>query len=79
MAGEIAGVGLGLFGAGLGAGIAILGAGLGIGRIGATATESIARQPEAAKQIQNAMLLTAAFIEGVTFFSLIVCLLLSMK
>ena len=35
-------------GAGIGAGIATLGAGFGIGRIAASATESVARQPEAA-------------------------------
>jgi F-type H+-transporting ATPase subunit c len=52
-----------------------LGAGLGIGRIGASATESMARQPEVAKTIQGAMVVAAALIEGATFFALIVCIL----
>ena len=62
-------------GAAFGAGLVILGAGLGIGRIGATATESMARQPEVAGKIQGAMIISAALIEGVTFFALIVCML----
>ena len=51
----------------------IIGAGLGIGRIGAAAVESMARQPEVAGNIQGAMIIAAALIEGVTFFALIVC------
>ncbi len=62
-------------GAAFGAGLVILGAGLGIGRIGATATESMARQPEVAGKIQGAMIIAAALIEGVTFFALVVCML----
>jgi F-type H+-transporting ATPase subunit c len=54
-------------------GLVIIGAGLGIGRIGAAAVESMARQPEVAGNIQGAMILAAALIEGVTFFALIVC------
>jgi F-type H+-transporting ATPase subunit c len=53
----------------------ILGAGLGIGKIGASAVESMARQPEAANNVQTAMIISAALIEGVSFFGLIVCLL----
>jgi F-type H+-transporting ATPase subunit c len=63
-------------GAGLGAGITIIGAGLGFGRIGAAALESMARQPETAGQVQTGMLIIAALLEGATFFSLIVCILL---
>jgi len=59
----------------LGAGLVILGAGLGIGRIGGQAVESMSRQPEAAGNIQTAMIISAALIEGVTFFALIVCML----
>lgn len=62
------------FSGALGAGITILGAGYGIGRIGGSAVESMARQPEAADAIRAALLLAAALIEGVTFFSLIVCM-----
>ena len=64
-----------LAGASAGAGLVILGAGYGIGRIGSSAVESIARQPEVAGSVQTAMVITAALIEGVTFFALIVCLL----
>jgi F-type H+-transporting ATPase subunit c len=62
-------------GASFGAGLIILGAGLGIGKIGASATESMARQPEVAGKIQGAMVVAAALIEGATFFALIVCIL----
>lgn len=62
-------------GAALGAGVVILGAGLGIGRIGGQAVEGMSRQPEAAGNIQTAMIISAALIEGATFFALIVCLL----
>ncbi len=60
---------------GLGAGLIIIGAGLGIGRIGGSAVESMARQPETAGQVQTAMIIAAALIEGATFFALIVCML----
>ncbi|MGL4461666.1 MAG: ATP synthase F0 subunit C [Planctomycetia bacterium] len=61
-------------GAGIGAGLAIIGAGLGIGLIGSKAVESMARQPEMAGTIQGAMIISAALIEGATFFALIVCI-----
>jgi F-type H+-transporting ATPase subunit c len=64
------------FGAAFGAGLVILGAGWGIGRIGGSAVESMARQPEVAGSVQTAMIISAALIEGATFFGLIVCLLL---
>lgn len=63
----------GLFG--IGCGLALIGAGIGIGRIGASAVEAMARQPEAAGKIQTAMIISAALVEGVTFFALIVCML----
>lgn len=59
--------------AALGAGLAIIGAGLGIGKIGGSAVESMARQPEMSGDIRGALLLAAALIEGATFFALIVC------
>ena len=65
----------GNLGAALGAGLVIIGAGLGIGKIGASAVESIARQPEMAAKIQTAMIISAALIEGATFFALVVCML----
>lgn len=62
-------------GAGLAAGLAVLGAGLGIGRIGGSAVESIARQPEMAGKIFINMLLAAALVEGVALFAVVVGLL----
>ncbi len=70
---------LGWLGAAVGAGIATLGAGLGIGRIGGTAMEAIARQPEAAGDIRSNMIVSAALIEGAAFFAIVVCLLISFK
>lgn len=64
-----------LLGASFGAGLIILGAGIGIGWIGSSAVASVARQPEVAGEINTAMIIAAALIEGVTFFALIVCLL----
>ena len=67
----------GMFGsiAAIGAGLSVLGAGLGIGRIGGTAVEGIARNPEAAGKIQTAMIIAAALIEGVALFGVVVGLL----
>lgn len=61
--------------AAIGAGLALIGGGLGIGRIGGSAVEAMARQPEMAGQIQTAMIIAAALVEGATFFALIVCLI----
>lgn len=63
------------FGGAFGAGLVIIGAALGIGKIGANAVESMARQPEVAGNIQGAMIIAAALIEGATFFALVVCML----
>ncbi len=62
-------------GSAFGAGLVILGAGFGIGKIGSAAVESMARQPEVAGNVQTAMIIAAALIEGATFFALIVCML----
>ncbi len=56
----------------VGAGLIVLGAGLGIGRIGGSAVESMARQPEYAAKIQTAMIIAAALIEGLGFAALFV-------
>lgn len=61
--------------AAIGAGLAVLGVGLGIGKIGASAMEGIARQPEAASKIQTAMIIAAALIEGAGLFGIVVALL----
>ena len=63
---------LAAFGAALGAGIAAIGAGMGIGKIGGSAMEAIARQPEAAGDIRSNMIVIAALIEGVALFAVIV-------
>ncbi|MCB0410344.1 MAG: ATP synthase F0 subunit C [Flavobacteriales bacterium] len=54
----------------VGAGLIVIGAGLGIGKIGGSAMEAMARQPEAAGKIQTAMLIAAALIEGIGFAAL---------
>ena len=69
----------GLLGAAIGAGLAAIGAGIGIGRIGGSATEGMARQPEIAGTIQTGGLILAALVEGAAFFAIVVCLLISLK
>tara|TARA_Y100001954_G_scaffold55892_1_gene60242 strand:- start:922 stop:1113 length:192 start_codon:yes stop_codon:yes gene_type:complete len=54
----------------VGAGLIVIGASLGIGKIGASAMEGIARQPEATAKIQTAMIIAAALIEGIGFAAL---------
>ena len=74
-----AGADLSLFakvGAGLSATIAAAAAGFSIGRIGTSAIESIARQPEAAGDIRANMIVSAALIEGLAFFAIVVCVLI---
>jgi len=66
----------GMVGAGVGAGLAAIGAGMGIGRLAGSACESIARQPEASGDVRGAMLLTAALIEGVALFAVVVCFMI---
>ena len=67
---------VGNLGAAIGAAITVVGAAHGIGRIGATAMEAIARQPEAAGDIRSNMIVAAALIEGAAFFAIVVCLLI---
>jgi F-type H+-transporting ATPase subunit c len=62
-------------GSAVGAGIVILGGAYGIGRIGSAAVEAMARQPEVAGNIQTAMIIAAALVEGATFFALLICLI----
>ena len=57
--------------AGIGAGLAVIGAGIGIGKIGGSAMDAMARQPEAAGKIQTAMIIIAALLEGLAFAALI--------
>lgn len=55
----------------IGAGLVVIGAGIGIGKIGGSAMDAIARQPEAAGKIQTAMIIIAALLEGLAFAALI--------
>ena len=66
-------------GSGLGCALTLVGAGIGFGKIGASALESMARQPEVATQVSASMITIAALLEGATFFSLIVCIILAFK
>ena len=59
----------------IGAAIAVIGAALGIGRIGAHAMDAIARQPEAGGRIQTAMIISAALVEGVALFAVVVAMM----
>ena len=73
------GIGIGAAGIMIGAGIAVAGAGRGIGNIGGSAVEAIARQPEAKGSIGTNMIISAALIEGFTFFALVIGLVLMGK
>ena len=57
--------------AALGAGMAALAASIGIGLIGSSATQAIARQPEATGDIRGAMILSAALVEGAALIAII--------
>jgi len=65
--------------AGFGAGLVILGASYGIGKLTAATMEASGRQPEVAPQVRIAMIISAALIEGVTFFALVICMTLAAK
>jgi len=69
---------LGKLGGPIGAGLAVIGGGIGIGRIGGSATEAMARQPEMANQISTAMLITAAMVEAGLLFAAVIGLLASL-
>lgn len=71
----MAGASIAKLGGAIGAGLAAIGAGIGIGRIGASAMEAIARQPEASGNIRMNMIIIAALVEGVALFAVVVCLL----
>jgi len=55
----------------IGAGLIVIGAGYGLGKIGSSAMDAIARQPEAAGKIQTAMIIIGALLEGLAFGALI--------
>ncbi|MGP1621628.1 MAG: ATP synthase F0 subunit C [Candidatus Cryptobacteroides sp.] len=59
----------------LSAALVVIGAAFGLSKIGKSAMESIARQPEASGELRTAMILVAAMVEGAALFAIIVCLL----
>ncbi len=61
--------------AALGAGLAVVGAAIGVGKIGGSAMDAMARQPEASGKIQTAMIIAAALVEGVALFGVVAALL----
>jgi len=65
--------GLAQLGCGIGAGIATIGGGLGIGKIGGSAMDAIARQPEATSKNQTNKNQTSAFLEGCALFAIAAC------
>ena len=75
----VANIAISYLGAAIGAGLATIGAGIGIGKIGQGAMEGMARQPEAGGDIRTTMILAAALVEGVALFSVVICLLVSLK
>jgi len=72
-------VSLAHMGAAIGAGLAAIGAGIGIGKIGGSALEAMARQPEASGKIQTAMLVIAALVEVIALFAAVIAFLISQK
>jgi len=70
------GAGLALLGAGIGVGLAAIGGGKGIGQLAGSAMESQARQPEVGGRIFTSMIITAALIEGFTFFAMVICMMI---
>lgn len=68
-----------MMGAGIGAGLATIGAGIGIGRIGGSAMDGMARQPELQGNIMTSSLILSALVEGVALFAVVVALLIELK
>lgn len=56
-----------------GVGVTVIGAAYGISKLASSALEGMARQPEVAGNIQTAMIIAAALIEGFTFYALFIC------
>ena len=65
--------------AGFGSALVILGASYGISKLATATMEASGRQPEVAPQVRVAMIISAALIEGVTFFALVICMMLAVK
>ncbi len=69
------GLGLAILGSAIGCGLAVIGGGLGIGKLCGSAMEGMARQPEMASRLFTTMLISAALIEGIALFAIVICLL----
>ncbi|MCX7797905.1 MAG: ATP synthase F0 subunit C [Melioribacter sp.] len=65
--------------AGFGAALTVIGGAFGIGKLASSAMEASGRQPEAAGEIRTSMIIAAALIEGISLFSLVICILLALK
>jgi len=65
--------------AGFSAALTVIGGAFGIGKIASAAMEASGRQPEAAGDIRTSMIIAAALIEGISLFSLVICILLALK
>lgn len=66
-------------GAAIGAGLAAVGAGLGIGLIGGASLQGIARQPDSVNPIRSTMLISAALVEGIALFALVICIIVATR
>jgi F-type H+-transporting ATPase subunit c len=71
--------GLLALGAGIGLGVAAMGCGLGQGRIGASAMESIGRNPNSTNQLFVPMIIGLAFVESLTLYALVIAFILQGK
>ncbi|MCD8291770.1 MAG: ATP synthase F0 subunit C [Prevotella sp.] len=71
----LAAEGVAKMGAAIGAGLAAIGAGIGIGRIGGSAMDAMARQPEKMGDLRSNMIIAAALVEGVALFGVIIAVL----
>lgn len=69
------GLGLAIFGSAIGCGLSVIGGALGIGRLCSSAMDAMARQPEVAGRLFTTMLISAALIEGIALFAIVVSLL----
>lgn len=74
-----AGINMAYVGAAIGAGIVAIGAGLGLGKIGSSAMDAMARQPEAIGKIQTPMIIIGALVEGVCLIGAAACLMIVLK
>jgi len=66
---------LGQITAGLGIGLSVVGMGLGVGLISAITIQSVARQPEMAKQLTTLMYIGMALVEGMALLGVVFCYL----